>query len=856
MSRLTILSPLSGQVWPLERIPDPVFAQKMVGDGLSIDPTDALLVAGCDGEVVSLSAAGHAVTVRTPEGVEVLMHVGIDTVTLKGEGFHPRVKPGDIVRTGMPLIAFDLDFLATHAKSLLTQIVIANGERVTSWERASGYVSAGKDALFTVTLAAEGAAVADAAATTATITSEAVVIPNPTGLHARPAAVLANLAKGFQSVIKLQLGDRQANARSVTSIMGLDVQQGAKVQVVANGPDAAAAVQKLARVLADGCGDEGCVPAPAPATTTISASAAPPPRRRSADPNLLLAVPASPGLAVGEVFQVRRVEIFVIETGSGVDGERRHLAAAIGTAQGQLAALRAQLHAKADPAKAAIFAAHEELVSDPDLLEIAESAIAKGKSAAFAWKKAVTTHADRLAGMRNQLLAQRANDLRDVGMRVLSVLTGVDTGQSRQYPPNSVLVAEDLTPSDTAALDRSRVVGFCTTRGGASSHVAILARSLGIPALAGIEPSALDVPNGTVVILDGHAGTLRLHASPEEVVRIRHAQERSEQRRKENLAHALEPAVTLDGTHVEVLANIGGLTDATQVAGLGGEGVGLLRSEFLFMERSDAPTEEQQFETYRAIAQAIGPDPALIIRTLDVGGDKPLAYLPIPKEDNPFLGERGVRVSLDRPEILRTQLRAILRAASSGTVRVMFPMIATLNELRDVKAMLAEEAASLGVPPVPAGIMVEIPATAIMAAQFAREADFFSIGTNDLTQYTLAMDRGHPKLAPQVDGLNPAVLRLIAHTVNGAHPAGKRVGVCGGIASDPRAVPILLGIGVDELSVSLPAIPAVKAQIRSLRLDACRELAAHALAAESAEDVRALVPDPDAGPSTSNLRSR
>jgi phosphocarrier protein FPr len=308
--------------------------------------------------------------------------------------------------------------------------------------------------------------------------------------------------------------------------------------------------------------------------------------------------------------------------------------------------------------------------------------------------------------------------------------------------------------------------------------------------------------------------------------------------------------VTLDGTRVEVLANIGGLTDAAQIARLGGEGVGLLRSEFLFMERSDAPTEEQQFESYKAIAQAVGPDHTLIIRTLDVGGDKPLTYLPIPKEDNPFLGERGVRVGLDRPEILRTQLRAILRAAAFGKVQVMFPMIATLNELRDVKAMLAEEAATLGVPSVPTGIMVEVPATAVMAAQFAREADFFSIGTNDLTQYTLAMDRGHPKLAPQVDGLNPAVLRLIAHTVNGARPEGRRVGICGGIASDPRAVPILVGIGVDELSVSLPALPAVKAQIRSLRIDDCQALAERALAAESAEAVRALVPDPDAEPTT------
>jgi phosphocarrier protein FPr len=542
------------------------------------------------------------------------------------------------------------------------------------------------------------------------------------------------------------------------------------------------------------------------------------------------------------VFQLRRQEIAVTEAGAGVDLERRQLESALATAHAQLAALRAQLHAKRDAAKAAIFAAHEELLADPDLLEIAESAIAKGKSAAFAWKKAFSTHAERLASMKNQLLAQRANDLRDVGLRVIAILTGASL-EKREYPPNSVLIAEDLTPSDIATLDRTRVMGFCTTRGGATSHVAIIARSMGLPALAGIEPAALDVANGTLVILDGKAGTLRLNASDEEVARIRQAQARSEQRRKDDLAHALEPATTLDGTRIEVVANIGGLEEATEIAGLGGEGVGLLRSEFLFMERADAPTEEEQFERYKAIAQAVGRENPLIIRTLDVGGDKPLAYLPIPKEDNPFLGERGVRVGLDRPEILRTQLRAILRAGAFGRVRIMFPMIARLSELSEVKAMLAEEAASLSVPTVPTGIMVEVPAAAVMAAQFAREADFFSIGTNDLTQYTLAMDRGHPKLAPYVDGLNPAVLRLIAHTVKGAEPLGKPVAVCGGIASDPAAVPILIGLGVTELSVSLPAIPAVKAQIRALRMDACRALAERALAAESAEEVRALVPD-------------
>jgi phosphoenolpyruvate-protein phosphotransferase len=841
-SKLLLLAPLSGQVWPLERIPDPVFAQKMVGDGLSIDPTDTVLVAPCDGEVIALHPAGHAVTLRSAQGADVLLHIGIDTVTLKGEGFHPRVQIGEKVRAGAPLIEFDLDFLATHAKSLLTQVVITNSDRVTNWERASGEVLAGKDVLLTITLGGgESSAAIEAGET---VTSDAIVVPNPTGLHARPAAVLASLAKSFRATIKLQLGDRQANARSVTAIMELDVRKGAVVHLVARGPDARAAVDKIGQVIAQGCGDEGYEPAPAPATTTVTAETASPSRQKSTDPNLLLGVACSPGLAVGQVFQVRHEVIAVDERGSDVDTERRQLSRAMETAKGQLSALRAQLHAKADPAKAAIFAAHEELIEDPDLLEIVDSAIAKGKSAAFAWKKAVTTHADRLASLRNPLLAQRANDLRDVGLRVLYILTGT-TVKASDYPPNTILIAEDLTPSDTAALDRSRVMGFCTTRGGATSHVAILARSLGLPALAGTEPAALEIANGTNVVLDGNKGTLRLNPAPDEMTRIRSAQARAEERRKEDLAHAHEPAITRDGKRIEVVANIGGLKDAKQVVDFGGEGVGLLRSEFLFMERNSAPTEEEQFEAYKAIAQAIGNSRPLIIRTLDVGGDKPLAYLPIPKEDNPFLGQRGVRAALDRPDILRAQLRAILRSASFGKVNVMFPMISTLEELREVKAILAEEAARLGVGSIPTGIMVEVPAAAVMASQFAREADFFSIGTNDLTQYTLAMDRGHPKLAPQVDGLSPGVLHLIAHTVKGAHAAGRWVGVCGGIASDPHGVPILIGLGVDELSISIPAIPAIKGQIRTLHLDECRQLAEKALAAESAAEVRALVSPPN-----------
>jgi len=839
--KILLKAPLSGHLMPIERVPDPVFAQKMVGDGVSIDPTSQRLLAPCDGRVVQVHSAGHAVTIDPGDGLELMMHIGLDTVQLKGRGFTPKVKAGDAVKTGDPLIEFDADYIATHAKSLLTQIVVTTMDRVASLTARSGDVTAGADVILELTLA--GAKVEAEAAAGGTVTSDAILVPNATGLHARPAAVLANLAKKFKSDIRLRRGDDQANAKSVVAIMGLEVAYGDKVNLVAQGPDAEDAVAALVPALERGLGDEGTVAAPAPASVMVSAGAAPAPRSRSTDPDVLLGVAASPGLAVGNVFQLRHEEIKVAEDADDPYQERRKLDEAIERAKLQLEALQARLKGEANPGKAAIFAAHQELLGDPDLQEIAVSAINKGKSAPFAWRRAYRTHAEHLATLKNELLAARANDLRDVGERVLRLLTGAEAERA-ELPARTILVAEDLTPSDIAEMDRSRVLGFCTTRGGASSHVSILARSLDIPAVAGIDPAALDLGNGAPVILDGGKGTLRLNPSPEEVTRIRRLQERQVARRKADLATAMQPAITGDGRRVEVVANIGGLADAEQALRLGGEGVGLLRSEFLFMGRSVAPSEDEQAEIYREIAAALGPERPLIIRTLDVGGDKPLPYLPIPKEDNPFLGERGIRIGLDRPEILRTQVRAILRASEKGKVLVMFPMIATLTEWRSARALLEEEREKLGLPPIPVGIMVEVPAAAIMAEQFAREADFFSIGTNDLTQYTLAMDRGHPKLAPQVDGLNPAVLRLIAGVVEAAHREKKWVGVCGGIAGDPQAIPLLIGLGVDELSVSVPTIPGIKAEVRALRLADCRRLAQEALRKDTAAAVRALCPNP------------
>jgi multiphosphoryl transfer protein len=839
---LVLKAPLSGQLVPIEQVPDPVFAQKMVGDGIAIDPVSESLLAPCDGEVVMLHPGHHALTLKTAEGLEVLMHIGLDTINLKGEGFRPKVKNGDKVKSGAPLIDFDADFIATHAKSLLSMIIVTNPERVSAFNRSSGNVIAGEDVVLELELASSAPAEVAAPGVGKRVTSEAILIPNGTGLHARPAATLANLAKKYSSAIWLQRGDTKANAKSITGLMNLDVRYNDKVNLIAEGRDAEDAVKALVPLLLAGLGDDAAS-TPARAGRADDATSKPAPVRPSGDPKLLSGVTASPGLAAGQVFQMRPQDLDVPEAAEDPQAEELASNLAIDQARLQLEALQAQLRGQADPSKAAIFAAHQEVLDDPELRDSVRGAIREGKSAAFAWQQTVNTQAERLGQMKNALLAARAVDLRDVGRRVLQNLTGTGP-RELDAPANSILIAEELTPSDTANLDRTKILGLCTTLGSATSHAAIIARSLDIPAVAGIDPRALDIPNGTRVLLDGTRATLQLEPSAEEMARMQSHRERLALVKKANLDNAKKPAITTDGHAVEVVANIGSLADARSALSVGGEGVGLLRTEFLFFGRETAPTEEEQTQMYGDIARALGAERPLVIRTLDVGGDKPLAYLPIAKEENPFLGERGVRVGLNRPDMLRTQLRAILRAAQGGKVLVMFPMVATLTEWRAAKAMLEQERASLGAAKIPVGIMVEVPAAAIMAEQFAREADFFSVGTNDLTQYTLAMDRGHPKLAPQVDALNPSVLQLIALAVKGAHAHGRWLGVCGGMASDPQAVPILIGLGVDELSVSVPAIPAIKAQIRTLGLAGCRKLADTALSLDTAADVRALVPDP------------
>ncbi len=656
------------------------------------------------------------------------------------------------------------------------------------------------------------------------------VISSPHGLHARPATTLVDIAKGFDATIRIRHGDRAGDAKSLIALLNLGVEPGATIRIMAEGADADAALAALREAIEAGLEED---------EDESAVGSAELPRIEWEGP-AVAGVAASPGLALGPIWQYQRGKIVVAATARDPAAELTRLERAIEAAKRELAELYEEVKARSGAGKAAIFRAHAEFLGDQGLIETAKTLIRDdARSAGYAWEQSIAGQAKALAAQQDALLAARAVDLRDVGRRVLRMLAERIEDEPKLPDTPVILVADDLSPSDTAQLDPALALGICTAAGGPTSHTAIIARSLGIPAVVGAGDSVLDIADASPVVLDGNSGTLVLvptdaDRANAERVRADLAAQREAERRA-----CYQPAIMTDGARIEVVANIAAPAEAATAVEAGGEGVGLLRTEFLFLGRDQAPTEDEQAAAYSEMVRALNGLP-IIIRTLDIGGDKAVPYMAMPAEDNPFLGERGIRLCMNRPALFRTQLRAIFRAAAEGPVRIMYPMVSTLEELRRAKAMTEEVRLEVGADPVEIGIMIEVPSAVMMADELAAEADFFSVGSNDLTQYCLAVDRMHPLLSRQADGLHPAVLRMIERTVHAADKAGIWVGVCGGIAGDPRGVVILTGLGVKELSVSIPSIAAVKAQIRGLSMAQARALAQRALSCSTAAAVRGL----------------
>jgi len=832
-------------------------AREMGGEEVAIEAAGGMDdgAVGTDAERVRAAVE----RVRSPDGVLILMDLG--SALMSAEIATEMIEPdgGPVALSAAPLVegavaaaarargGASLDEVATEARGALAMKTSQLGEEPEV--AAAGAGEPAGDAL-----------------------EARLRVDNRLGLHARPAARFVEAVSGFDARVEVGNATRRkgpADGRSLTGLAVLGVRQGDEIVVRASGAQARAALDALSALAERNWGDADDVakrgatkgayttgdatadaataeaasgvaspagPAAGGPTAPSTGAAAPPgptaPSTVAAAPltpgTRLRGAAASAGIAIGPARRLVPQEPPIADRPSGTpDEERARLDAARAEVRDDVEAARALVQQRGGAEEAEIFAAHALLLDDAAIVEPALRGIEAGSGAAAAWHAAAAYAAAAFRALDDPYLRERAVDVEDVARRVLARLAGTPAGAAPQAP--GIVVADELTPGEAAGLDPAVAWAIATARGGPTGHAAILARALGIPAVVGLGETLLALPEGTPLVLDGAAGVLDVDPGAEAVTELEARRDAEVAARPAMLARAREPGALRDGRRIEVFANVGSPAEARLAVDQGAEGVGLLRTEFLFLDRATPPDEEEQVDVLREIAQAL-EGRLVIVRTLDAGADKPLPFLRQAPEDNPFLGRRGIRLSLAEPALFRTQLRAILRVAAEHPLAVMFPMVATRAELRAARALLDEERAALGSSAgLEVGVMVEVPALALQAAEIAPEIDFFSIGTNDLAQYTMAAERGNAALAGLLDDALAPVLALVASVIAAADAHGRWVGVCGELAGEPTAAVLLAGLGVRELSMAASRIPAVKAALRDADPEEAAAAARHAL---------------------------
>ena len=818
------------------------FARQMAGDDVRID-----VAAGSGDDESDFGTNAEAITEAiladdTTDGVLLLVDLGSAILSaelaldLLPDDVRERVRlcpapfvEGTLTATVQASMDASLDAVFAEAAAALDQkrTQIGEVEPTTTSEKSPSETSPSE--------------------TVAPTHTRTVTLPNEHGLHARPAAQFVRTAARFDAHLQVEnetTGRGPVSATSISGVATLGAVQGHVLRLMADGPEAEAALDALDALVADGFGEAPAgtnsptaVPAAVSSSSPDAPSAAPP-------AEALQGIGVQEGVALGPAYVHRpALPDLPDEPPDDPAAAWDRFLAAVEEARDSLTATESGVAAAGATDAAGILDAQRLLLDDDALLDQVHERLFEAQvPVARAWMAAVDEVAEQYEALDDPYLQQRAADVRDVGRRVVIHLHGDPSAAAIDGPDNPfVLIAAELAPSDVVALPADRVQGVICAGGNPTAHSAILLRTRGLPTVFDVGQTVLSTADGTPVALDGAEGHVWIDPSDERSERLRAEQREQTERRRRRRAAAQEPAATSDGVDVTVEANVNHPLDAPAAAEAGADGVGLLRTEFLFVDRDDAPDEETQVQQIEQVAEALGGRP-LTVRALDVGGDKPLRYVSQPDERNPFLGRRGIRVLLNEPQLFRTQLRAILRAAATHPLRLLLPMVATPSEVTDTQALIDTVRADLGSPareaPLPIGIMIETPASALSAERLASHVDFFSIGTNDLTQYTKAADREHADLAALSDALHPPVLHLIHHVaaVGAAHEVP--VSICGELAADVAAVPVLVGLGVHRLSVAPPSVPTVKAAVRRFAAADAEALAHAALADPDAEAVR------------------
>ncbi len=818
---ITLISPLDGDVVSLSKVPDPVFSERMLGDGLAILPTSELIFAPMAGEIININPALHAFIIKN-EDIELLIHVGLESISLKGEGFKMFVSKGQRVSAGQKILSFDLDLLTRKAASPLVMLVVTSPQEVPITVLADERVKTGLP-LFKIsqpTVSTESVL-----SSTEMISSLPVEVTSPNGLHARPAAVLAHTVSSYPYRVEICKNNQCADAKSIVGLMGMGLLRGDKIVFRIFGPkeQAKAMLVRLQEAFQNQLEHTLCYPTETPV-------------QKKKQESCVRGLCASNGLAFGPAFILPSNTLAFKEDALDLAAEAQSFDQAIESLKEQM---EKRLSEEKDPVTRDILNAHLVLLQDPLLSSTTHQTIQQGKTAAFAFNSAIRRSVDILKQTQNRFLMERIADLKDLRREVLCQLTG-QRRRVLNIPPGSIVVADELLPSDICSLPAD-VAGVLLAGGSPTAHAGILLRNRNMPAIAQAGAGVLDIPAQTTILLDASAGKAVIAPTDKQVRAFQDRLVRFREQDVQDSQHAQEPAVTRDGVRIFIEGNISRTEEAARAYAAGADGFGLVRTEFLFQDRPFAPTEDEQHTVYQNILDNI-PGKKVTFRLLDAGGDKPLPFITIAPEDNPIAGVRGMRALRNNEAFYRIQLRAMLRLIPQNRVRIMLPMISFLHEVIQFRKIFNEEVAALGInDPAQLGIMIEVPSAALIAEHLAQETDFFSIGTNDLTQYTLAIDRGHRELSVLSDSFHPAVLQLIAQTCQGAAKHHCPVSVCGAMAGDSAAVPLLVGLGVGSLAVGAGGIARAKAVVRQLDFSRCTQVAQEALKLADAASVRELL---------------
>jgi len=817
---IDLYPPIIGIMLDITQVPDQVFAEKLVGDGVAIDPLSNKIYAPVNGIIKSVHPAQHSIILAADTGFDILIHIGLETVRLNGDGFNIHVSDGDWVKQGDVIGEFDLDYIAQCAKTLITPVVLLDLNKeffsfcvVPQRETRPGFpimqikrkAIAEKDAL-------------DRSQISNLIKSEPILISNPHGIHARPAAAISSIARKYDSEILIKKDDKLVNAKSIISLLGLAVNQNDTVYIYAANSEV---IDRLSYVLGhiyDSTRDEH--------KNQISS--------RHIEGNKYYGIAASFGAACGVLVKKSRLSFILEENANGVLLEKNKFYDALNAVKKDIEYNLVNL-TNNDQVYSGILEAHIQILCDPDLISRCLSIINNNKSAGFAVDQVMEHNCNLLAKSNNSLLIERQDDFRDLRNRILLAMNIAKIEEPAHNVP-TILLADELTPTDLVSIDKN-IVGLIWVYGGTTSHTAIIARAKGIPLLVGVNEGILETKDNIQVVLNCKDGYVNLAPSEIEKNEVSTYLAGLVHKHEQDLQNAEVKAQTKDGHQIDCYINIDNAADSDGMLQNGGAGIGLFRTEFIFLNHESAPTVAEQYKIYADITANIGDVP-FIIRTLDAGGEKHIHYLNMPHEQNPVLGLRGIRLSLECKDLLIDQLTAIAMVNKSN-IKIMLPMISSIEEYREVRQIFTEIKEQNGITAdIELGIMVEVPSVALMSDVFAEEVAFFSIGTNDLSQYILAIDRENSRLAAQIDHLHPAVIRSIDMVIKGAKPFNRPVSVCGLMASEKLAIPLLIGLGIDQLSMSANLVAENKAFIRNLNYSECVDAALHCLELSGAFEVR------------------